>query len=225
LIEHPYGSLEDVVQDPVFPEVDLALRRGRHVDLNDTEWFAFLNEAQELLEGFYRRFGCELIRVPDGYFHLLPAGDRLGRRHLTRGEMLVGQGLALMYLDPATVKQAGIVAQDQLLELLTSLVGHDRLIVSLNFRKKAPRDERIAAETARKEIAKAVRGLEQLGFLERLPDSQLRLRSPLMRFAEPVRGLGDPKSALAELVESGRVSVEGSDEGEQDELEDEEDGL
>jgi chromosome partition protein MukE len=53
--------------------VDIALRRGRHIDLDDSEWFAFLTEAQPFLEAFYRRFGCELIKVEDGYFYLLPS--------------------------------------------------------------------------------------------------------------------------------------------------------
>ncbi len=208
MIEHPYPSLEDVVQDPVFPDVDLALRRGRHVDLDDSEWFAFLAEAQPLLEIFYRRFGCELIKVADGYFYLLPSGDRMGRRQLTRGEMLVGQGLALIYLDPVSVQAAGVVPVAQLIELLANLVGQDRLIVTLNFRKRPPKDARIAEETARKEVAKALRGLERLGFVERLAGEQLRLRTPLIRFADPVRGLSDPARAMARLIERGEVVVD-----------------
>jgi chromosome partition protein MukE len=208
MIEQPYPAFEDVVQDPVFPDVDIALRKGRHIDLDDSEWFAFLIEAQPFLEVFYRRFGCELIKIEDGYFYLLPSGDRLGRRQLTRGEMLVGQGLALMYLDPATVKASGVVPVAQLLEILANLVGQDRLIVALNFRKRPPKDARIAEETARREVQKALRGLESLGFVERLSDEQLRLRTPLMRFADPVRGLTEPTQALARLIERGEVVAE-----------------
>ena len=65
-----YQRLEDVFQDAVFPDVDLALRRGRHVDLDDSEWFALLTEAQPLLETFYRRYGCELVRAAAGFFYL-----------------------------------------------------------------------------------------------------------------------------------------------------------
>ena len=215
MIAEPYVSLEDVVQDAVFPDVDLALRRGRHIDLDDPEWFAFLAEAQPWLEVFYRRFGCELIRVTDGYFYLLPSGDRLGRRQFTKGEMLVGQGLALMYLDPATLKAAGVVPLAQLLELLASLVGQDRLVATLNARRSRPRDARIAEETARREVAKALRGLERLGFVERLPDDLLRLRTPLMRFADPVRVLTDPANALAQLVARGEVAL-GEDPADED---------
>ena len=94
-----FQSLEEAISDEHFPEVDLALRRGRHVGRDDGTAYDYLVDALDHLEPFYRRFGCELMQRADGYFYLLPSGDRLGRRQLTAGEMLVGQTLALMYLD------------------------------------------------------------------------------------------------------------------------------
>lgn len=94
-------TLEAAIADEHFPEVDLMLRRGRHVGRDDGTAYDYLADAQALLEGFYRRFACELVQQSDGYFYLLPSGDRLGRRQLSAGEMLVGQTLALLYLDPA----------------------------------------------------------------------------------------------------------------------------
>jgi chromosome partition protein MukE len=99
-----FQSLEEAISDEHFPEVDLALRRGRHVGRDDGTPYDYLVDALDHLEPFYRRFGCELMQRADGYFYLLPSGDRLGRRQLTAGEMLVGQTLALMYLDPATLQ-------------------------------------------------------------------------------------------------------------------------
>jgi len=212
--ERAFDFLEQVVQNPLFPDVDLALRRGRHIDVWDGEWYAFLLDAQTLLEPFYRRYGCELIKVNDGYFHLRPSGQRLGRRLLSRGEMLVGQGLALMYLDPSTLKAEGVVPAAQVLELLANLVGQERLLRALNPRRGVPRDARVAEETARRELATALRGLERLGFVDRLEGDRLRLRTALLRFADPVRGLTDKGTALARLIERGEVVVE-ADEAEQ----------
>ncbi|MFA4836203.1 MAG: chromosome partition protein MukE, partial [Dehalococcoidia bacterium] len=90
-----FVTLEEVINDMVFPDVDVALRRGRHIDREDGDWYAFVIDAQDHLEQFYRRYGCDLIAQSDGYFYLLPTGDQLSRRHLTAGEMLVGQVLAL----------------------------------------------------------------------------------------------------------------------------------
>jgi len=199
-----YERLEDVVQDELFPEVDLALREGHHIDASDTTRYGFLAEAQALLEGFYRRYACELIRSPDGYFYLLPSGERLGRRHLSVGEMLVGQALALLYLDPATIQAAGVLPRAQLLELLANLVGQDKLVAELNPRRRR-RDERIAEELVRKELDKALRTLAALGFVELMEDERLRLRAPLLRFTEPVRGLGSPEDAMRQLIAQGQV--------------------
>jgi chromosome partition protein MukE len=97
--------------------------------------YEYLVDAQALLEAFYRRFGCELIQQSDGYFYLLPSGDRLGRRQLSAAEMLVGQTLALLYLDPATLQHGGVVGRELLLQRLAALLGTDILVRTLEPRR------------------------------------------------------------------------------------------
>lgn len=213
--ESAFRQLEEVVQDPLFPEVDLALRAGRHIDRDDGERYAFVLDAQSLLETFYRRYGCELIHASDGFFYLLPVSDQMGRRHLTAGEMLVGQALALVYLEPATVQAGGVTQQSLVLARLASLVGERDLIQALNPRRRKY-DERIAQETVRMEIAKALRGLESLGFIDLGEGEQVRLRLGLLRFAEAVRGLTDPTEALARLIAEGKAVAEKVEDDEAD---------
>lgn len=205
--ESAFHQLEDVVQDPLFPPVDLALRAGRHIDRDDGERYTFVRDAQSLLETFYRRFGCELVHASDGFFYLLPVGDQMGRRHLTAGEMLVGQTLALVYLAPTTVQAGGVTQQSVVVARLASLVGERELIQALNPRRRKY-DERVAQETVRMEIAKALRGLESLGFIDLGEGEQVRLRLGLLRFAEAVRGLRDPAEALARLIAEGKAVAE-----------------
>jgi chromosome partition protein MukE len=211
--ESAFHQLEEVVQDPLFPEVDLALRAGRHIDRDDGERYAFVLDAQNLLETFYRRYGCEVIHASDGFFYLLPVNDQMGRRHLTAGEMLVGQTLALVYLEPATVQAGGVTQQSVVVARLASLVGERELIQALNPRRRKY-DERIAQETVRMEIAKALRGLESLGFVDLGEGEQVRLRLGLLRFAEAVRGLSDPAEALSRLIAEGKAVVESVDDDE-----------
>lgn len=214
--DNAFARLEDVVLDPLFPEVDVALRQGRHIDRDEGERYAFLSDAQELLGSFYGRYGCDLIHASDGFFYLLPTGEQLGRRHLSVGEMLVGQTLALMYLDPTTLQAGGVVLRPQLVARLAGLIGERELISALNPRRRKY-DERVAQETVRTEVGKALRGLAGLGFVEILGEEQLRLRPPLLRFAEPVRGLEDPQSALARLISAGKVVMANAeDPGEDD---------
>ena len=201
-----FQSLEQAIADEHFPEVDLALRRGRHVGRDDGTAYDYLVDALDHIEPFYRRFGCELVQRTDGYFFLLPSGDRLGRRQLSVGEMLVGQTLALMYLDPATLQHGGIVQRDALLHRLSGLLGIESLVRTLNPRRKKY-DERIAAETVRAKVAEALRRLADLGFIDLADDATLRLRPALMRFAEPVRDLSDQQAALERLAKSGEIAL------------------
>lgn len=204
MTDSTFHTLEAAIDDEHFPEVDLMLRRGRHIGRDDGTAYDYLVDAQALLEGFYRRFGCELVQRSDGYFYLLPSGDRLGRRQLSAGEMLVGQTLALLYLDPATLQHGGLVGREVLLQRLSGLLGTDLLVRTLNPRKRKY-DERIAAETVRTQVGEALRRLADLGFVDLIDDARLRLRPALMRFAEPVRGLEDPNAALERLVARGEA--------------------
>ncbi len=209
-MSEPFSNLGDVVADECFPAVDLALRRGRHIHKGDERWYAFISDAQALLEELYGRYGYELLHRSDGYYFLLPGNDSLGRRQLSVAEMIVGQGLALAYLDPRTLEKGAIITREELINQLAATMGTDPLLRALNPKRKR-QDESVAQRTARQKVAEALRRLAQLGFVELLEDEQLRLAPSLMRFAEPVRGLDAPSEALRKLLERGEVSLGGDE--------------
>jgi chromosome partition protein MukE len=113
--------------------------------------------------------------------------------------------LALQYLDPVTIHSGGVIAHQQVLSRLAGLIGDRELAKALEPRRKRFGDERVVHEIIRKRVAEAVRRLAILGFIELLDQDHLRLRSPLLRFADPVRGLQDMNAALARLVAQGEV--------------------
>ena len=202
-----------------FVEVDVALRRGRHIDRDDGEWYEFLADAQAFLEPFYRRYGCELVLQADGYFYLLPRGDRFLRRRLSSGEMVVGQTLTILYLEPSTVQTGGVVTRELLLSRLSGLLPLRDLAKTLEPRKQKFDDERVVADLIRTKVGQALRGLAALGFVEVLDADRLRLRAPLMRFAEPVHGLADRREAMQRLVGEGKVEL-ADDHSEDDDMDD-----
>jgi len=205
-VDKGFAQLEDVIADADFPALDLALRRGRHVDREDGGWYVLLLEAQDHLEAFYRRYGCELVHKADGYFYLLPSGEQLPRRQLLAVDMLVGQALALLYLDPASIERGGLVAREQVIEQLVAALGSDALIGALLPRRKR-QDEQVAQRLVRAKIGESIRRLAGLGFAELGAEEQIRLRPALLRFAEPVRGMAEPAEALAQLVAQGEVTL------------------
>lgn len=207
--ESTFPSLEAVVTDEHFAEVDVLLRRGRHVGRDDGILYDFLVEARVYLEPFYQQFGADLVQKSDGYFYLLPNGERLKRRLLSTGEMLVGQALALLYLDPATLRDGGAVSRETLLHRLSGLFGLETLIRILHPQKRKY-DERVAAEEVKKQVQRALDRLAELGFIglgegRVKAERMLLLRPALMRFAEPVRGLADQAAALERLLARGEV--------------------
>lgn len=224
-----FDNLSGAIADPLFPEIDLALRRGQHIDRDEGEWYAFLIDAQAALETFYSRYGCELIHTSDGFFYLLPHTDQMGRRHLSAGEMLVGQTLALLYLDPATVQAGGVVKQDAVVSRLAGLIDQRSLIRALNPRRRPKKSgDHVGQRIVRDEITKALRGLCRLGFIESMDDGGVHLRCSVLRFAEAVRGLTDPAGALEQLVADGKAimavhSTRVSDNGHLEDDDDEQD--
>jgi chromosome partition protein MukE len=201
-----FPTLGDAVLDDAFPDVDLALRRGRHVDRDDAAWFGFLSDAADVLEPFYRRFGAELVYRADGFYYLLPTGEKLATRQLSVAEMLVGQALTLLYLDPSSVENGGRVTRERLLSHLATVMGTDALMRALNPKRRRY-DERVAHETVRSKVSDAIRRLSVLGFVELEGAEELRLRPSLLRFAEPVRNSADSAESLARLVASGEVAL------------------
>lgn len=218
-----FQSLDDVIADDHFPEADISLRNGRHVGRDDGPVYDYLVDALDFLEPFYRRFGYDLVHRSEGYFYFLPSGDRRSRRHLSAGEMVVGQTLALMYLDPATLQQGGLVQREQLLDVLSGLLGVKTLARKLNPRRKRF-DDRIAGETVRTKVAEALRRLANLGFIDAVDDELLRLRPALMRFADPVREVSDQHAALAQLVQIGEIAVDEAESDDEDESDDDPNG-
>lgn len=202
--DNGYERLEDVVLDPAFAEVDMDLRQGRHINQHESERYGFLRDAHEHLERFYRQYDCELRHATEGFFHLVANGSALARRRLTVAEMLVGQTLALVLLDPETVRTGGIVGTDDVVRRLVAIVGEDRVVAELNPRRKR-QDERVAEGNVREEIERALRGLANLGFVESREARRVRLGPALLRFAEPVHGLADRAKALEQLIARGLV--------------------
>jgi len=214
-----HSSLADVIGDPVFPDVDLALRRGRHIDREDGDWYQFLTDALDHLEPLYRRYGCELVAQADGYFFLRPTGKQFRVRRLSGGEMLVGQALALHYLDPSTLQSGGVITQEQVLARLSNLISDAALADALNPKKKH-NSERVIQETIRTKVSSAIHRLIKLGFIDKVEQDRVRLRASLLRFADPVRGLEQRDRALERLIASGDIVLPESEAGEPDDDDD-----
>lgn len=194
-----YGTLESVVLDRLFPDVDVRLREGVHLCRDDREQFAFVTEAYPFLEPLYSRYGYDLVRADAGYIYLKPHA-RVRQATLSRACMLVGHALATLFLDPAIFAAGVPVSRSRLLELLEQAVGQERLLRTLRLVKRA-RNTSIETQNLRRAVDGALRTLDQLGFV-RVRDEAITLRPPLFRFVEAVRGAVDERIAMTDLLGS-----------------------
>lgn len=212
----------------LFPEVDLALRSGTHIHDGQLDLFAFVREHLDALREFYDRYGCDLIHSTHGFFYLLPHGDSIPPRALSKAQMVVGMGLCLAWLDPAVRAGREVLTEEVLLERLGAHLGRDRLTRILQRGRKY-KNAVAEGQQNRKKLRKALRELERLGFVRSAPGAELVPSPAVLRFAELVHGDDRPEVALTRLLEQGRVveseeSLEHSDELSEDEDTDELEG-
>jgi len=214
--EQRFQRLEDVITDPLFASLDQRLRKGFHVDGDDIAEYEFLELATEWLERFYASYQCRLVHGPEGYWYLLSEGDLLGHRRLSLAEMLVGQVLALMRMDPAWLSETGWIPRTKVLETLENLLGREGLATALAPRRGG-RDHHADERKIREAVDKAIKGLDALGFVRlRAETGELLPRRSVMRFVGPVRDSGDPGAALRQLIRDGEVELEPAEEDDGD---------
>jgi chromosome partition protein MukE len=212
-----YQSLEQVIADPLFARADLDLRRGWHIGADyDAFLFDFLTAAKPFLDGFYERYEATLVAREEGYFYLLP--DRLavppplGQRRLGAMDMLVGQALALMRLDPKWLESDLRVPDMAVLALLEQILGEERLLRIISRRRGKDVDQ--DARKLRESFAASLRALEQQCFIKREGRGDAAVVKPLvaiMRFADPVRTSTDLDEALQSLIADGQLSEGAND--------------
>ncbi|MCB9791232.1 MAG: chromosome partition protein MukE [Alphaproteobacteria bacterium] len=205
-------SIGELVTDPLFPELDLALRKGRHVCEDDVAFYSLLDAARPLFQDFYGAYGWDLIYRSDiGVYYLLPRDDSLGRTHLSGHAMVVGQAALLLYLDSTeTTRSAGRVTREQLLDVLVTVLGEEGVATRLLGR--SDRRETRQVELVHQRIGGALRELSTLGFVDTSSSGEVRLLPPLMRFADAVADReGNWRARLVQLAATGEVIVDDMD--------------
>jgi chromosome partition protein MukE len=206
-----------VINDPLFARTDLDLRRGRHIGADyDSSLFDFVTGAKPFLDDFYERYEAALLTGREGFFYLLP--DRLaippplGQRRLSALDMLVGQALALMRLDPKWLESNLRIPDMAVLELLEQILGEERLLRVVQRRRGKDVDQ--DARKLREAFLASLYKLEKQGFIKREGRGDASRVKPLvaiMRFADPVRTSADLDAALESLIADGQIAEGGDD--------------
>ena len=204
-------DLMDAYLDPLFPEVDAALRQGKHLGTDGEPLvYAYLNAHHDALTSIFARYRVAFLRGPEGYFYIRPqsGSDRqpLGHRHLTKMDMLVGLALSGMYLDPEWLQTGRRIPEERVLTYLEQVLGTKQLLQYA--RRRRGQDDERDAQKLKEACASSLRVLEKLGFVRREGRRESAVvipLSPIMRFADPVRSTGLATEAIERLIREGEI--------------------
>ncbi len=184
-----------------FAEIDVALRRGRHLSRHDYLTYEFIAQNFDDLERFYAGYACRLVQHPDGFFFLLGQG-LLPSRKLSRGVMHLGKFIALKARDPELTKANGRISVQELLHDVETSTPPETLTKVYAPKRK----EVLTGAAVYEEVLKCLQMLDELGFVSRAGDYVVP-REAIHRFAELARHDNSPSDLSKIALEAQRGVV------------------
>ena len=182
--------------DDAFPELDVTLRRGAHVNRDDYERFQFLVQHYELLARFYSKFGSRLIQHPDGFFFLLSQGGSIPQRLLSKAVMHLGMFIALKARDPEITRASGKIPIAALFrEISTSITPELLAKIYAPKQREASVDAKI-----KEELERSIKVLSELGMIT-LEKGWVTPRQSIRRFAEFARHSNAPGEVALQVLQ------------------------
>lgn len=176
-----------------YAEIDTALRAGKHLSRHDYLSYEFVAQNFDELERHYGSYGNRLIQHPDGFFFLAGKG-LIPTRLLERSVMHLGKFIALKTRDPELTRSNGRIGMQELLHDVEASTPPQILTKVYSRNRK----EVLTGAAAYEEIARALRVLNELGFVEIIAGDVVP-REAIHRFAEVARHDNTP-SDLARIA-------------------------
>lgn len=167
-----------------FAETDVILRRGGNINMSEIALYEFCCQEFEMLQRFYENLECNFVQHTDGFFFLVPTGNILTTKMLSRACINVGQILAMLARDPEITRTSGRIEVNQILKTIDTMVPREiqKAIYSPNTRESNT-DKSIGDE-----VRKALRQLADLRFIRFVAGSEtIVLAESINRFAEIAR--------------------------------------
>ena len=203
----PYQSWADALEDPLYPQVDKALRSGQHISDIDDDYHQYLNCAYDYLVPWYARFHLQLHCSAEQVYYLTrqhTQGEQYVRnRHISKLSMMTGMVLLSMMLDGDHLS-TGWLEKSQVLAKLLGYIPQHRLGEILGRRHTGSDMDR---ERMQKAIGEALHQLKQLRMIT-IHDDHIKPHTSLYRFLDPVRAVSDQDQAarLQQLIQDGHLA-------------------
>ncbi|MBM7036168.1 condesin subunit E [Vibrio sp. qd031] len=200
-------NLAKALANSLFPALDSALRAGRHISRDDLDNYALLSDYEIDLGTFYRRYNCELVRAPEGFFYLRPRSTSLiGKSVMSELDMLIGKVLCFLYLSPERLAQEGVFSNQDLYDELLAIADEKRLMRFVGLKATGTDLDR---EKLFEKVRGSLRRLKRVGMLLPIGDTnKFSISEACFRFGADVRSGEDIKEAQLRLIRDGEAVVE-----------------
>ena len=197
---------QETLGHKLFPAVDLLLRAGGHISPNGTEdEYYFLAGHRSGLSNWYRRYGYSLIFNENAYAYLAPQGGLSTGSPLSISDMVAGQSLLVMMLDPKCLQIDGTYLLSDFYLKVEQILGEDGMYRLVDKRRSAVKEKLL--RQVKERMDQSLRRLARLHFisLDRKGERIIIYRS-IQRFGEQVSAMTyDPEEAIKQMIEFGKL--------------------
>ena len=197
---------QETLGHKLFPSVDLLLRAGGHISPNGTEEeYYFLAGHRAGLSSWYRRYGYSLIFNENAYAYLAPQGGLSTGSPLGISDMVAGQSLLVMVLDPKCLQIDGTYLLNDFYLKVEQILGEDGMYRLVDKRRSAVKEKLL--RQVKERMDQSLRRLARLHFisLDRKGERIIIYRA-IQRFGEQVAALTfDPEEAIRQMIEFGKL--------------------
>ncbi|WP_049537249.1 chromosome partition protein MukE [Vibrio harveyi] len=186
-----YDSLIDVINDPLFSEVDAMLRAGINIIPEDNTLHSFVNAAHDHLKDYFSKVYMTLRCSPEQvYYNHMQRRTGVPQRKMSELTMVIGLTMVSMNLDMrSALENSNWVAVDHLIDRLLEKLSEDRVRELFGSRRGGAMTQ-FDLDKIREDVMKSMRDLQRKNFIR--IDNETNCYIPtaaIYRFIDPLRGV------------------------------------
>lgn len=186
-----YDSIIDVMNDPLFSEVDAMLRAGINIIPEDNTLHSFVNAAHDHLKDYFSKVYMTLRCSPEQvYYNHMQRRTGVPQRKMSELTMVIGLTMVSMNLDMrSALENSNWVAVDHLVERLMEKLSEERMRELFGSRRGGAMTQ-FDLDKIREDVMKCMRDLQRKNFIR--VDNETNCYMPtaaIYRFIDPLRGV------------------------------------
>ncbi|WP_446631420.1 chromosome partition protein MukE [Vibrio rotiferianus] len=186
-----YDSIVDVMNDPLFSDVDVMLRAGINIVPEDNTIHSFVDAAHDHLKEYFSKVYMTLRCSPERvYYNHMQRRTGVPQRKMSELTMVIGLTMVSMNLDMrSALGNSNWVAVDNLIDRLMEKLTEQRMRDLFGSRRGGAVTQ-FDLDKIREDVMRCMRDLQRKNFIR--IDNETNCYMPtaaIYRFIDPLRGI------------------------------------